>query len=81
MHASYYLLAILVSVGLSPEYMHSIRNTSYVFLIILYPGMHRSLACHSHSPEQAQRVIHFKPAFKHLQHPTQPFVQPQLINS
>ena len=61
----YYSLAILVSV--SPVYMHS----------IIYPGMHGSLAYRSHSPEQAQRAVHLKPAFTHLQRPTQPFVQQQ----
>ena len=61
----YYSLAILVSV--SPVCMHS----------IIYLGVHRCLAYRSHSPEQAQRAVHFKPAFTHLQRPTQPFVQQQ----
>ena len=30
-------------------------------ITIIYPGMHRSLACRSHSPEQAQKAVHFKP--------------------
>ena len=44
---------------------------------IIYPGMHRSLAYRSNSPKQTQRAVHFKPGFTHLQHPTQPLVQPQ----
>ena len=76
-HACFVLLIGNISVSITS--IHA-QYQKYILCIsdsIIYPGMHRSLAYRSHSPEQAQRAVHFKPAFTHLQHPTQPFVQPQ----
>ena len=76
-HACFVLLTGNISVSITSIHAQYEKHILCISDSIIYPGMHRSLAYHSHFPEQAQRAVHFKPTFTHLQHPAQPFVQPQ----